>query len=91
MELSCGSVAAQLLMMAGVFEGRRWPEMISVWRRIWEDSLFCLFVCLLTTLAVEVFRLGCGAASLGCWCPTFRDHVVHEPFDSCDAVSKRRV
>jgi hypothetical protein len=49
-----------------------------------------LFVRLLTTLSVEVFGLGCGVASLGGWCPTFRDHVVHEPFDSSDAVTKRR-
>jgi len=80
MEMSCGSFAAQLLVMVRVFEGRRVPEMeFRVETNMRGQSI--LFVRLLTTLSVEVFRLGCGAASLGGWCPTFRDHVVPEPFD----------
>lgn len=80
MEMSCGSFAAQLLAMVGLLEGRRVPEMeFSVETNVGGESI--LFVRLLTTLSVEAFRLGCDAASLGGWCPTFRDHVVHELFD----------
>ena len=54
---------------------------------MWEDVLFDR---LLAILSVQIFRLGCGASTLGCWCPTFRDSVVHEPCEY-HAVSKCRV